>query len=50
MFDLIFPLQEKGKQVCVVHPSPHFRKVFDIVGMSQDVEVFESEELAVAGW
>jgi len=50
LFDLIFPLQEKGKLVRIAEPAAHFRKVFDIVGLSKDVEIFESEEQAVAGW
>ncbi len=50
LFDLIFPLQAKGKQVRIAEPAAHFRKVFDIVGLSKDVEIYESEEQAVAGW
>jgi anti-anti-sigma factor len=50
LFDLIFPLQEKGKQVRIAEPAAHFRKVFDIVGLSKDVEIYESEEQAVVGW
>ena len=50
LFDLILPAQEQGKQVRIVQPAAHFRKVFDIVGLSQDVEVFETEEQAVSGW
>ncbi len=50
VFDCILPLQEQGRQVRIVQPSKHFRKVFDIVGLSKDVEVFESEEQALGGW
>jgi len=50
LFDLIFPLQEKGKEFRIVHPSKHFRKVFDIVGLSKDVDIFESEEDAMSNW
>jgi len=50
LFDLILPAKEQGRQFRVVHPAKHFRKVFDIVGMSQDVEVFEGEEQAIVGW
>ena len=28
----------------ILHPSKHFRKVFDIVRLSRDVPVFASEE------
>ena len=50
LFDLIFPLQERGKQVRIAEPAAHFRKVFQIVGLSKDVEIFEDEAQAVAGW
>ena len=48
LFDLILPLKDVGKDVRIVHPSGHFRKVFDIVGLSKDVPVFESEDEAVS--
>ena len=32
MFEHILPGIEQGKEFRVVHPAPHFRKVFDIVG------------------
>ena len=47
LFDLIFPLQKKGKEFRIAHSSKHFRKVFDIVGLSKGVDVFESEEQAI---
>jgi anti-anti-sigma factor len=50
LFDLILPFKEQGKQVRVVHPSRHFRKVFDMVGLSQAVEVCETEAQALAAW
>ena len=50
LFDLILPAKEQGKEFHLVQPSRHFRKIFDIIGLSQDVEVFEVEEQAVAGW
>ncbi len=50
LFDLILSAQEKGQQVRIAQPAQHFRRVFDMVGLSKDVEVFESEEQAVAGW
>ena len=48
LFDLILPWRDQGKDVRIVHPSAHFRKVFDIVGLSKDVPVFESEDQAMA--
>ena len=50
LFDPILPLKEQGKEFRVAHPAAHFRKVFDIVGLSKDVDVFEDEAQAVAGW
>ena len=51
LFDLILPLkEEQGKEFRIVQPSRHFRKIFDIIGLSQDVGVFEVEEQAVVGW
>jgi len=37
VFDCILPLQEQGMQVRIVQPSKHSRKVFEIVGLSEDV-------------
>ena len=48
LFELILPLKDEGKDVRIVHPSAHFRKVFDIVGLSRDVPVFVSEAQAIA--
>ena len=50
IFDCVLPLQAQGRQVRIVQPSKHFRKVFTIVGLSKDVEVFETEEEALANW
>ena len=50
LFDLLLPLRDQGTEFRIVHPAPHFRKVFDIVGLSKDVRVFEGEGAAVAGW
>ena len=46
LLDLMLPLKDQGKDVRIVHPSVHFRRVFQMVGLSQDVPVFESEEAA----
>ena len=50
LFDLIMTAEEQGQEVRIVQPMAHFRKVFDLVGLSRDVEVFEGEEEAVSGW
>ena len=48
MFEHVLPGIEQGMEYRVVHPAPHFRKVFDIVGLSADVEVFADEASALA--
>ncbi len=50
LFDLILPAQDQGKEFRIVHPAKHFRKVFDIVGLSEDVGVFEGKTEAIGGW
>ena len=50
LFDLILPARDLGKEFRIVHPAPHFRKVFDIVGLSSDVGVFGNEREAIAGF
>ena len=49
LFHLMLPLKDQGREIRMVHPSAHFRKVFDIVGVTRDVAVFESEE-AIGEW
>ena len=46
LLDLILPLKDEGKDLRIVHPSKHFRRVFQIVGLSRDVPVFESQATA----
>ena len=50
LFDLLLPMRDQGTKFRIVHPAPHFRKVFDIVGLSKDVGVYEAEGAAVSGW
>jgi len=37
LMDLLLPL--KDKQISLVHPKAHFRRVFEITGMAGDFEV-----------
>ena len=37
LMDLLLPLKEK--QITLVHPKAHFRRVFEITGMARDFEV-----------
>ena len=48
LLDLILPLKDQGRDLRIVHPSKHFRRVFDIVGLSKDVEVVESDDAVTA--
>lgn len=50
LFDLVLAAKEQGKQVRVVHPSRHFLKVFRIMGLSGDVDLFETREQALNDW
>lgn len=50
VFDCVLPLQARGKKSRIVQPSKHFRKIFEIVGLSKDVEIFPAEDQALAGW
>ena len=50
LFDLILPAKEKGVQFRIVHPAQHFRKVFEIIGLSKDVGVFLEEREVLADW
>jgi anti-anti-sigma factor len=45
----VLPLKDQGKDVRLVHPAAHFRRVFQIVGLTQDVPVFAGETEALAG-
>ena len=48
LFEHVLPGIEQGEEYRVVHPAPHFRKVFDIVGLTADVGVFADEASAAA--
>ena len=37
LMDLLLPI--KDKQITLVHPKAHFRRVFEITGMAGDFEV-----------
>lgn len=43
LLDLILPLKDEGKEIRIVHPSAHFRRVFEIMGLSRDVPVHAAE-------
>ena len=35
LFDLIMTAEDQGQEVRIVQPAAHFRKVFDLVGLSK---------------
>jgi anti-anti-sigma regulatory factor len=37
LMDLLLPIKEKS--ITLMHPKPHFRRVFEITGMAEDFEV-----------
>ena len=45
---LIWQTRNKGQTLRVAHPSGRMRQVFDVIGLSQSMEIFASEETALA--
>ena len=45
---LIWKTRSKGQILRVAHPSDQMRQVFDVIGLSQSIDVFASEEIALA--
>ena len=46
LIDLVSQSQQKDVVLRIAHPSAHFRKIFDLVGLSQHVSVFATIEEA----
>ena len=44
---LIWKTRNRGKALRVAHPSNQMRQVFDIIGLSQSIDIFASEEKAL---
>lgn len=42
--------REKGQTIRITGLSPHFQKIFDMVGLTKYTEIFLSEEAALAGF
>lgn len=47
LFNMIFAAQEQNKQVRIAELAPHFEKMFAIMGLDRDVEIFTSKEEAL---
>ena len=45
---LIWKTRNKGQVLRVAHPSDQMRQIFDVIGLSQSIEIFASEETALA--
>ncbi len=45
---LVWKARNRGQALRVAHPSNQMRHVFDIIGLSQTIEIFSSEEVALA--
>ena len=45
---LIWKMRNKGQILRVAHPSDQVRKIFGVIGLSRSIEVFASEETALA--
>ncbi len=50
LFNMIFAVQEQNKQVRIAELVPHFEKMFAIMGLDQDVDIFASKEAALRDW
>ena len=44
---LIWKTRNKGQILRVAHPSNQMRHIFDVIGLSQSIEIFGSEEIAL---
>ena len=44
---LIWKTRNRGQVLRVAHPSNQMRQVFDIIGLSQSIDIFASEEIAL---
>ena len=45
---LVWKTRNRGQVLRVAHPSNQMRHVFDIIGLSQSIDIFASEEIALA--
>ena len=50
LIGLVMETRQKSQKMRFAHPSPHFRKIFDIVGLCRYVEIFASVEEALVGF
>ena len=48
LIGLVMEARKAGQAMRLVHPSEHFRKIFDIVGLSRYVQVHASVDEALA--
>lgn len=46
----LLPAKAAGRAIRLVHPRVHFRRVFDVVGLSGDFEVFADLATAARPW
>jgi len=45
---LLWKMREKGQMLRVAHPSTQVRNIFNTIGLTQSIGVFESEAEALA--
>lgn len=45
---LIWQARSKGQILRIAHPSDQMRQIFDVIGLSQSMKIFASEETALA--
>lgn len=42
--------RRKGETVRLVEPSKHFQKIFDMIGLTQYIAIFDNEQEAISGF
>lgn len=47
---LLLPAKAAGRQIRLAHPRPHYRRVFQVVGLGRDFEVFADAVSASGPW
>ena len=50
LIGLVMDARDNGRRIRFSHPSAHFRKIFEIVGLTKYVDVFPSVEESVIGF
>ncbi len=47
---LLWKVRDRGQVLRVAHPSTQVRNIFNTIGLTQSIDIFESEEAALKGF